>query len=199
MRYMKVKRVIRLVVLLAIAGLALPSIPAARAGDGNRAPDLPSPLCDSIEVRPGHKVSSHVYALGVQVYRWNGDTWDFVEPVANLYADAGFRGQVGTHYGGPTWESNSGSEVEARRVPDTGCSPDAAAIPWLLLEAVRTEGPGIYDDVTYIQRVNTVGGLRPTAPGSTVGARIEVPYTAEYFFYRAGSHENCSSRFIDIK
>lgn len=35
MPYMKVKRVIRLVVLLAIAGLALPSIPAARADDGN--------------------------------------------------------------------------------------------------------------------------------------------------------------------
>jgi len=185
MRYMKVKHVIRLVVLLAAVGLALPSIPAARAGEGNRAPDLPSPLCDSIQVELGHKVSSHVYAVGVQIYRWNGDSWDFVSPVARLSADPNYRGQVGTHYFGPTWESNSGSEVEARRVEGRGCTPDATAIPWLLLKAVRTEGPGIYNDVTYIQRVNTVGGVRPTARSSVVGAVVEVPYTAEYYFYRA--------------
>jgi hypothetical protein len=185
MRYVKVKRLVRLVVLLAVFGLALPSTPAARALDGNRAPDLPSPLCDSVEAPAGNKVSSRVYALGVQVYRWSGAGWTFVEPVANLYADRNFNGQVGTHYGGPTWESNSGSEVEARRVPGTGCTPDANAIPWLLLRAVRTEGPGIYDGVTYVQRVSTTGGLAPAAPGSFVGEEARVPYTAEYYFYRA--------------
>jgi hypothetical protein len=39
--------------------------------------------------------------------------------------------------------------------------------------------------VTYVQRVNTTGGLRPAAPGSSIGAVVEVPYTAEYYFYRA--------------
>ena len=191
MTYMKVKRIIRLIVLLAVAGLALPSTPAARADDDNRAPELPSPLCDTIQVEAGHKVSSHVYALGVQVYRWNGSAWDFVGPVANLYADAGFRGQVGTHYAGPAgptgpmWESNSGSTVEATRVPDTGCPPDATAIPWLKLKSVETSGPGMFRDVTYIQRVNTTGGLKPTTDGLFVGQEARVPYTAEYFFYRA--------------
>ncbi|MBA3713055.1 MAG: DUF3455 domain-containing protein [Pyrinomonadaceae bacterium] len=184
MRYMKVKRVIRLVVLLAVAGLALPSIPAARAGDNNNhAPDLPSPLCDNIEAPLGNRVASHVYAVGVQLYRWNGTSWVFVEPVATLFADANYHKKVGIHYAGPTWESNSGSKVVATRL--ASCSPDPTAIPWLLLQTVSTDGPGMFNSVTYIQRVNTKGGLAPTAPGVSIGAVAEVPYAAEYYFYRA--------------
>ena len=62
--------------------------------------------------------------------------------------------------------------------------PDASAIPWLLLVAVSTEGPGVLDGVTYIQRVNTTGGLAPAVPGTFVGQEADVPYTAEYYFYR---------------
>jgi len=65
-----------------------------------------------------------------------------------------------------------------------GCSPDTTAIPWLLLEAVSTSGPGIYNSVTYIQRANTKGGLPPAGPGSFIGETVQVPYTAEYYFYR---------------
>ena len=67
----------------------------------------------------------------------------------------------------------------------TGCTPDTTAIPWLLLQTASTEGSGIFGAVTYIQRVNTKGGLTPTAPGRSVGAVAEVPYSAEYYFYRA--------------
>jgi hypothetical protein len=182
MRYLKSKFVTRLFVLLAVATFAAQS---ARANEGNRTPDLPLPLCQSIQAPEGNEVAFHTYAVGVQVYKWNGSAWAFVGPVANLYADAGFRGQVGTHYGGPTWESNSGSRVVGRRVVNTGCTPDANAIPWLLLEEVSTDGPGIFRRVTYIQRVNTTGGIAPTAPGTTVGEETRVPYTAEYYFYRA--------------
>jgi hypothetical protein len=182
MRNVTSKLITRLFVLLAVATFAAQS---ARADESSRAPELPTPLCQSIQVPAGHEVAFHAYALGVQVYRWNGTSWAFVGPVANLYADAGFRGQVGTHYGGPTWESNSGSKVIAKRVDGTGCAPDANAIPWLLLEDVSTDGPGIFNSTTFIQRVNTTGGLAPTTPGSTIGEVKEVPYTAEYFFYRA--------------
>jgi hypothetical protein len=169
--------------LAALAVLALTSIPAARAGDDNRAPDLPSPLCDSLQVPPGNKVAFHVYALGVQIYRWNGTSWAFVAPAAILFADANYHGEVGIHYAGPTWESDSGSKVVAMGLER--CTADPTAIPWLLLETVSAEGPGIFHRVTYIQRVNTTGGLAPTAPGSSTGAEVEVPYTAEYYFYRA--------------
>lgn len=183
MIYMKRRIRIALVVLLSVAGIALASGRAARAGDDNHTPDIPSPLCDRVQVRTGHKVAFHTYALGVQLYRWNGTSWDFVRPEANLYADANYRGKVGHHFGGPTWESNSGSNVVARRLD--GCSVDTSAIDWLLLEATSTDGPGIFSSVTYIQRVNTAGGKAPTTPGKFVGAEVGVPYTAEYYFYRA--------------
>ena len=182
MRYLKSKLITRLCVLLVVATFAAQS---ARADEGSRTPELPLPLCESIQIDAGNELAFHTYAVGVQVYKWNGTAWVFVEPVANLYADKGFRGQVGTHYAGPTWESNSGSKVVARRVQNTGCTPDANAIPWLKLEKVSTDGSGIFDGVTFIQRVNTTGGIAPAAPGTFVGQVAEIPYTAEYFFYRA--------------
>jgi hypothetical protein len=169
------------VTLAALALLALESISVARASEDNRAPDLPSPLCDRLQVQAG-RVAFHVYALGVQIYRWNGTSWAFVAPAARLFADAEYHGEVGIHYAGPTWESNSGGKVIASRVES--CAPDPTAIPWLLLQTVSTEGPGIFHRVTYIQRVNTASGLPPTAPGQFVGDEEEVPYTAEYYFYR---------------
>jgi hypothetical protein len=184
MRYLKSKLITRLFVLLAVATIAAQS---ARASEGDRTPDLPLPLCESIQVEEGNKVAFHAYAVGVQVYRWNGTAWAFVEPLANLYADRGFHGQVATHYAGPTWESNSGSKVVGRRVVNTGCTPDAKAIAWLLLETVTTDGPGIFNGVTFIQRVNTTGGIAPAAPGTFAGEEARVPYTAEYFFYRAAN------------
>ena len=182
MRYLKSKLITRLFVLLVVATFAAQS---ARADEGSRTPELPLPLCESIQIDAGNELAFHTYAVGVQVYKWNGAAWVFVEPVANLYADKGFRGQVGTHYAGPTWESNSGSKVVARRVQGTGCTPDANSIPWLKLEKVSTDGSGIFEGVTFIQRVNTTGGNAPAAPGTFVGEEAKVPYTAEYFFYRA--------------
>jgi hypothetical protein len=73
------------------------------------------------------------------------------------------------------------------RVPGTGCTPDSTAIAWLLLQSTETSGPGIFDGITFIQRVNTVGGVPPSDPGTSVGELKEVNYTAEYYFYRAAN------------
>jgi Protein of unknown function (DUF3455) len=182
MRDMKIKRVIGLVILLTVAGAALASSPSTRGADGNRAPDLPEPLCSGLQAPAGSKVAFHAYARGVQIYRWNGDAWVFVAPMATLFADANYHAQIGIHYAGPTWESNSGSKVVAGK--PVRCTPDSTAIPWLLLQTVSTTGPGVFSSVTHIQRVNTVEGVAPAAPGSFTGESAEVPYTAEYYFYR---------------
>ena len=63
--------------------------------------------------------------------------------------------------------------------------PTATAIPWLLLGAASTEGPGVFDHVTFVQRLNTAGGKAPANPGTTVGEEARVAYTAEYYFYAA--------------
>ncbi len=169
-------------VVSGFAIVALSSIGLAVDDENKKGPELP-PGCGAIQVQAGHKVSFHTYAVGVQIYRWNGASWDFVAPLAKLYVDSGFHGLVGDHYAGPTWESNSGSTVTARRVD--GCSPDTTAIPWLLLEAVTTGGKGVFTKTTFIQRVTTAGGVAPSTPGAFVGVEQKVPYLAEYYFYRS--------------
>jgi hypothetical protein len=183
MNITRLKRALALAVLFTVAGFT--QARAAGAAADNRAPELPAGVCQTLRVDAGNEVAFHAYALGVQVYRWNGTAWVFVEPVANLFADRNYHGQVGTHYAGPTWESNSGSKVVARRLD--GCSPNPSAIAWLKLEAVSTEGPGIFNGVTFVQRVNTTNGAAPAAPGTFVGEEVRVPYTAEYYFYRASN------------
>jgi hypothetical protein len=170
-------------VALAVLGLLLLALDArAAAGQGNdgRAPGLGD--CQKLQVLAGNKIVFHVYAEGVQIYRWNGTSWIFVAPEAVLFASAGDNGAVGIHYAGPTWESVSGSKVVGMVLER--CTPDPDAIPWLLLGAVVNEGPGILERVTFIQRVNTVGGNAPVDPGNFPGEVARVLYTAEYFFYR---------------
>jgi hypothetical protein len=163
---------------LAALALLLFALVAPACGSDNRAPDLGE--CEDLRVPAGHKVAFAAYAEGVQIYRWTGTSWAFVAPEAVLYDNDGE--VVAIHYGGPTWESNSGSKVVAAVA--ARCTPDADAIPWLLLGAVSSEGPGIFNDVTYIHRVNTVGGLAPAEAGDFVGEVARVPYAAVYYFYR---------------
>lgn len=165
--------------LPALVLLALSALTSLRAepGNDNRAPAVPAAL----EVPDGNKVHFHAYAVGVQIYTWNGSSWVFKAPEAVLFADVNGCGAVGIHYAGPTWESESGSKVVGARV--NGITVEPTAIPWLLLKAVSAEGPGIFDRTSYIQRVNTVGGLAPSSPGDSTGQEARVHYTAEYYFY----------------
>src|SRR5512143_1155692 len=128
MRYIRTKRIIGFVVMLTLFSLALAYIPASRASDDIEPPVLP-PLRGNLQVEAGNELAFHVYARGVQIYRWDGTTWAFVAPSATLFADPGYNSQVGIHYAGPTWESNSGSTVKGG-VPEK-CFPDSTAIPWL--------------------------------------------------------------------
>jgi hypothetical protein len=174
-------RVVRAAVLTAAAILPI-------TATADRTPEVP----ERLQVPEGHQPAFHVYATGVQIYtvRNTGTPetpkyeWVFIAPLAELYADGGGNGKVGIHYAGPTWESKSGSKVVGARVD--GVTVDPTAIPWLLLRAASTSGPGIFGGVTYIQRINTAGGLAPTtgADAAHEGEEARVPYTAEYWFYR---------------
>jgi hypothetical protein len=150
----------------------------ADPGNDNRAPQVPSGLEVPVE---GAKVSFHVYAVGVQIYTWNGSSWGTSVPSAVLFDADG--NVVGVHSAGPTWETESGSKVVGSRI--NGLTVNPTAIPWLLLKAKTADGPGVLDRTSYIQRVNTVGGLPPATPGATVGDVAKVAYTAEYFFFRS--------------
>ena len=172
---------IKLLVLIALVTIF--SVQTAFAADG---PELPA-QCGAIVPEAGNKLDSHVYAKGVQVYRWNAATnfWDFVGPRADLFAEESYHGEIGTHFTGPRWQSKGGSRVKAEAIQGKSCAPDTTAIAWLLLRATETTAFGMFRDVTFIQRVNTTGGLRPTEPGAEDGEIKEVEYTAEYYFYKA--------------
>ena len=187
MNIMKIKQAIGLALLLSIVGLGHASVTlAVSADDENQTPALPAG-CEQLAVPAGNSVALHVYATGVQIYRWNGTSWGFVGPEATLSASPNFRGVIGSHYVGPTWESNSGSLVVSAGSTAIPCTPDPTAIPWLRLTAVTSSGPGIFEGVTFIQRVNTVGGRAPSVLGTTVGQEAKVPYTTEYYFYKAAN------------
>lgn len=169
---------------LAMASLAplvlafLAPVGAAEAGD-RRFPDLGD--CQQLRVEAGNTVFAYLFGVGTQNYMWNGERWAFVAPEAMLFADTGYHGLVALHFGGPTWQSNSGSLVVAEAMEH--CTPDPDSIPWLLLKKVRTEGPGLFEGVTFVQRLNTRGGNAPSVPGDYVGQFVKVPYTADYVFY----------------
>jgi hypothetical protein len=160
----------------AMALLFSAGLPAlADPGNDNRAPEVPV----EIAVPVGNKVHFHGFGVGVQIYTWNGTTWGGPVPEATLFhADA----VVAIHFAGPSWESNSGSIVVG--LPEKAVTVDTNAIPWVRLSAKSAEGPGIFADTTFIQRVNTTGGKAPSVNGAFVGQVARVPYTADYFFYR---------------
>ena len=93
-----------------------------------------------------------------------------------------------SHFAGPTWQHLDGSSVVGQLVKPVTVDPKS--IPWLLLSG-KTTTVGKFGNrltqTTFIQRINTRGGLAPAASTCTAanaGARKEVPYTADYFFWR---------------
>ena len=181
---MKVKQMIGTALILSVIALGHASITLAVSLDESIQPPTLPAGCEQLAAPAGHEVAYHVYAVGVQIYRWTGSSWAFVAPEAGLFASQNYRGLVGSHYGGPTWETVSGSSVASLGTLAIPCTPDTTAIPWLRLPAVSSSGPGVLEGVTYIQRVNTVGGLRPTDPGTAVDQIARIPYTTEYYFYK---------------
>src|ERR1700742_843768 len=142
---------------------------------------------DTLQPPKGNKAFNTFHATGVQIYACNGTAWSFVAPRANLVNDAGNLKII--HFAGPTWQHKDGSKaVGTLFASPVTVSP--TAIPWLLLST--TTSPGPFGDklvkTTFIQRINTAGGLAPAAAtcnAATAGTQAEVPYTADYAFWRA--------------
>ena len=164
---------------LATERLNAPSAALELRSPGRAGPELG--VCANLAPPQGSTFAYHVYARGVQIYRWDGQAWAPVGPSAKLFADAGGKGLVGTHFAGPRWQSLSGSTVRGSVIDR--CVYDPNAIPWLSLAGVPETGPGVFAHATFIQRVNTVGGKAPATSGS-LNQVVEIPYTAEYYFYR---------------
>jgi hypothetical protein len=140
--------------------------------------------------------------------------WVLFTPQATLFNDDDK--QLITHYFSPNpFETNTNAGVEADGMiratwqhskdtssvwgqvkPDNSSSDPnfvaPGAIAWLLVTVVGAQdGPTGGDTLTpttFIQRLNTSGGVAPSTGCSSstdVGKQAFVPYTADYFFYEA--------------
>jgi len=106
-------------------------------------------------------------------------------PSANLYAADCT--QVGTHQAGPSWTSDGGT-ITGMKLQQAD-SPTAGNIVWLLLKVSASTTTGPFAGVTYVQRVNTAGGVAPSAAcdAGSVNTSVSVPYSADYYFFTGGT------------
>jgi hypothetical protein len=200
-----IPRLIHISCMTALAVVLTTTLTGASNRDSDRVTS-PPPVPTELEVPEGNRLFFVGRAFGTQNYiclpTATGFAWTLVGPQANLF-DHRDR-QITTHFLSPnpdegglaraTWQhSDDTSAVWARAV---AISSDPAyvapgAIPWLRLEAVGdARGPHngrTMTPTTWIQRLNTTGGVAPAtgcAASTDVGVRVYVPYTADYFFYK---------------
>lgn len=168
----------------------------------------PPPVPDNIQVPAGNKVFLEGHAAGTQNYiclpSGSGVAFVLFTPQATLFRDNDR--QVTTHFFSPnpfengtiraTWQHSRDTSTVWGQVKPGNASSDTnyvapGAIPWLLITVVGAqEGPTggeALTETTFIQRVNTTGGVAPStgcASLADVGNQAFVPYTADYIFYK---------------
>jgi hypothetical protein len=164
----------RMTVALAIGALLVGG--AATASATPAGPKVP----EAVKVPAGNRALATYSAEGVQIYGCTNGAWALLQPAAVLSRHGK---PVALHSKGPVWTSIAdGSTVGAAAAAS---SPRADAVPELLLKANLNTGDGIFGKVTYIQRLNTRGGVAP-AGTCTAGAQTAVRYSADYAFWVAG-------------
>jgi hypothetical protein len=190
------------VCLVVTVAAALTSAP--KAAEQITPPAVP----DGLEVLGPFKPFLRAHAVGTQNYicapaaTASGLDWLFIGPQATLF-DADIEQSL-THFhstnagkgnaiqatwqhsrdSSAVWATRHSGSVDARYV-----APNA--IEWLLLDVSGTQfGPMGGDKLArtaFIQRVNTVGGVKPPSSECTAASlntRRLVPYEADYYFYR---------------
>jgi hypothetical protein len=170
------------------------------------------PVPATLEVPAGHELYLAGYAEGTQNYiclpaAGGGTAWRFLGPQATLFYmfKGGVWQQVMTHFLSvnpdeglmrPTWQHSFDSSRVWGRVIASSSDPnfvEGGAIPWLLLAAAGLDTGttrSVLAEATYIQRLNTSGGVAPSAgcsDASEIGTLALVPYATDYFFYRAAN------------
>ena len=139
--------------------------------------------------RPEATLFQRIYGYDFQIVT------HFLSPDANPNNDA----PSPLPFGSATWQSSLDSSkvwaavLHGNTIPagsDPSC-PNAGSIPCLMLQSIGSQpgptGGTILSKTTFVQRLNTRGGLAPAEGCSTaadVGSQTLVPYTADYYFFR---------------
>ncbi|KAJ3387551.1 hypothetical protein HDU92_001909 [Lobulomyces angularis] len=143
----------------------------------------------------------YLAATGVQQYACNKSINDFsfVAPEARLF-DEGVK--VGDHFarkdefgGAATWEINAKigrharkkdySFVTTKKVNEVD-SPEGKeiAISWLMNKKTSGSNHGVMEDISFVLRINTVGGVAPPSEQCKKDKEVvNVKYNALYLFF----------------
>lgn len=135
----------------------------------------------------GYKVlSAYKVVYGTQTYACLATgTWDTASTPEAWLTRYGRPGLI-HHYAGPRWTSErDGSTILAAVDGADGKVPQVGTIAWLRLKVTAHEhsAPGKeLNEVAYVNRVNTSGGVGPTGT-CTPGSKRAVRYSADYVFW----------------
>jgi hypothetical protein len=189
--------------ILVVVAVAAAGAGALQAAERIPRPDVPT----NIAVGTEFKLFARGHAIGTQNFicaptaGGSGVEWRFIGPQATLFENGA---QTGTHFHSmnpsrndeiqATWQhSGDTSGVWATRFDGSLDSAYVApgAIEWLLLDvsgqvAGPTGGTKL-SKARWIQRINTIGGVKPSAglcTAATLNTRVFVPYEADYYFYQ---------------
>ncbi len=174
------------VVALMIAGCASAPTAPAPGGEGAAAPEAPSlGFFSHIKVPDGYDAALRLAGKGVQIFRCeqraDGWQWIFRVPEADL-VDLG--GHVLVHHGA----NFSFEHVDGSRLLGTVAAfdeaPRSADLRWLLF-STRSFGIGDLSNVTYVQRVNTAGGMPPAhCEAKQQNQLLRMDFAADFIFYK---------------
>ena len=194
---MKILNIVGITVLAMIVTLVTPRTAHAQV--------VPPVVPPGLEVAAPNEAFLVGHAVGSQNYVCQPDAslgrvnWTLFTPEATLFGEQ--NDQLITHFFSPnpaegvtvraTWEdSKDTSFVWAKAV--ASATVNSNAIAWVKLEAVGTQagptGGTTLSKTTFVQRVNTEGGLPPSTGCDQlkdVGRKFFSPYRADYFFYKA--------------
>jgi hypothetical protein len=178
--------------VLAFLALALGSLAA---------PPQPPQVPDAIAVPAGNNLKVTYRGVGTQDYNCSADAsgqlkWVLFQPEALLFntEDKAFATPIAVHYFLPFPDPNGGTitfmhfkdqslAVNKRSANVTAPYPDKD-VDWLELETTSTTSTtcaGVFGGITWVQRINTQGGVSPNNGICSVPGRvIKVPYQADY-------------------
>ena len=173
-----------------------------------RVPDLLEVEDGNVVFQIGHATGTQNYVCAPSATSLTGFAFSLFTPQATLLDGEG--DQLTTHFFSPnndprvgpseagtiraTWEDSRDTSMVWGAVVQQSTDEKFVrhdAIAWLLVKkAGAVAGPAGGDRLTkttFIQRVNTVGGLAPSSGCSTfedAGRKVFVPYAADYVFYK---------------
>lgn len=145
-------------------------------------------LPQAVMVPAGHVVALETRASGVLNYECRPTPsgpygWVLMSPKANLLDRTG---KDVVAYSGPParWTHIDGSSIVGNQV--SVASNGEYNLPLQLSRAEPSTGSGALQNISFIQRIKTKGGVEKTMPCGdlTAGKKVTLPYQADYIFWR---------------